>query len=240
MLNRVRGTLGAMTISPQEIQDKEFREAFRGYNEDDVDVFLDEVVEAYASVYQDNQRMKIQLASLQQEVARLAKSPGSAPAPPVRGSDAGARQEAHEEIRRQLAATQQASEAALEEAKRRAAEIVARAEGRAKEVDDLTRRRAKEIDVDAGAALSDAQRRVDDLRSQEAELRDWLRRILAEHIRVLQTLESDLPPATEQKGQKIRLPERQSPVVERMTQELQVGQEPVATPPAPGGEFWRK
>ena len=46
-----------MPVSPQDIQDKEFREAFRGYNEDDVDTFLDEVAVEFARLYQENQRM---------------------------------------------------------------------------------------------------------------------------------------------------------------------------------------
>lgn len=229
-----------MTVGPQDIQNKEFREAFRGYNEDDVDTFLDEVVEEFARLYQENQRMKIQMASLQQEVARLSKAAApQGPAP--RPADAGTRQEAQEEIKRQLAATQQAAEAALEEARRRAEELVGRAEARAKEIDELTQRRAKEIDADAGEALAGAQRRVDELRRRESELREGLRKILADHIRVLQALESDLPPVPAREPQTVRLPaSSRSPVVERMAHDLET-QEPVATPPGPrAGEFWRK
>lgn len=75
-----------MALMPQDIVRKEFREAFRGYNQSDVDLFLDEVVEEYTRVADENQKMKVRLAALQQEVARLregkpATIAGTAPSP---------------------------------------------------------------------------------------------------------------------------------------------------------------
>jgi len=60
-----------MPLNPQDIVRKEFREAFRGYNQSDVDLFLDEVVEEFTRLSEDNQKMKVRIAALQQEVARL-------------------------------------------------------------------------------------------------------------------------------------------------------------------------
>jgi len=77
-----------MALSPQDIVRKEFREAFRGYNQADVDLFLDEVVEEYTRVAEDNQKMKVRLAALQQEVARLREGRGAAPTPAA-GEDPG-------------------------------------------------------------------------------------------------------------------------------------------------------
>src|SRR5688572_3906883 len=100
-----------MAVSPQDIQDKEFREAFRGYNEDDVDTFLDEVAVEFARLFQENQRMKVQLAALQQELARSGQAGAASSAP--------AGDKPREDDAR-IEATRKASEAALEEAKRRA------------------------------------------------------------------------------------------------------------------------
>ena len=58
-------------MNPQDIVRKEFREAFRGYNQSDVDLFLDDVVEEFTRLTEDNQKMKVRIAALQQEVARL-------------------------------------------------------------------------------------------------------------------------------------------------------------------------
>ena len=179
-----------MSVTPQEIQDKEFREAFRGYNEDDVDTFLDEVAVEFSRLYQENQRMKVQIAALQQEIARLGDQRGSPSAPAVSGvvvaDDA------------RIETARKAAEAALEEAKRRAAEVVQRAELRAREIDELTARRAKDVDADASNALTDAQQRVTDLRRQEIEIRKRMRTFLEQQLATLEAvdLEGAAPPAS--------------------------------------------
>jgi len=48
-------------ITPVEIQQKEFRLAFRGYNERDVDQFLDQVTEEVARLYAENKRLREEL-----------------------------------------------------------------------------------------------------------------------------------------------------------------------------------
>ncbi|MGH2554864.1 MAG: DivIVA domain-containing protein [Actinomycetota bacterium] len=45
-------------ITPVDIQQREFRLAMRGYNERDVDQFLDEVTEEVARLYADNKRLR--------------------------------------------------------------------------------------------------------------------------------------------------------------------------------------
>jgi cell division initiation protein len=219
-----------MPISPQEIQDREFREAFRGYNQDDVDTFLDEVAVEFGRLFQENQRMKVQLAALQQEIARLADAKERAPsaAPAVEPRDDA-----------QIEAARKAAEAALEEAKRRASEVVQRAEQRAREIDDLTARRAKDVDSDASAALTDAQQRVGELRRQEVELRRRIRTFLEQQLAAMESVELD-PPAS--RGGAIV-----EPVGERMARELAPerasdrGEQGSQTPePATAGElpFW--
>jgi len=211
-----------MQINPQEIQDREFREAFRGYNEDDVDTFLDEVAVEYARLYQENQRMKVQLAALQQEVARLGDAPkraaGTTVTPPT-----PAAVPSPQETDARIEAARKAAEAALEEAKRRAAEVVQRAEGRAREIDDLTARRAKDVDADASAALTDAQQRVADLRKQESELRRRIKTFLEQQLGALGSVDLDNPP-----------PPPADPVVQRMTRELSDEAQPAST----GEGFW--
>lgn len=234
-------------ISPQDIVNKEFREAFRGYNENDVDNFLDEIAEEYARLHQENQRMKIQIASLQQELTRGGERPASAPAA---GSEARPRAEmslgkgeAREEMKRALVATQRAAEAALEEAKRRAAEIIARAEERAREVDGLTAKRAKEVDADAAGALEHAQVRVEELRKQEAELRTRLRRLLADHVRALHALEieSSEGPLDVRLAPGESTPDQsRAAVVERMAQDLGEAAGAATGAPQATPEFWKR
>ena len=78
-----------MPLNPQDIVRKEFREALRGYNQADVDLFLDEVVEEFGRLSDENQKMKVRIAALQQEVARLREG---------RGAPSGASREAPEQV----------------------------------------------------------------------------------------------------------------------------------------------
>lgn len=81
-----------MPLSPQDIIRKEFREAFRGYNQSDVDLFLDEVAEEFRALAEENQRYRMRLTALQQEIARLKSSgavavPSPAPSGPAAEGD---------------------------------------------------------------------------------------------------------------------------------------------------------
>lgn len=208
-----------MAVSPQDIQDKEFREAFRGYNEDDVDTFLDEVAVEFARLYQENQRMKVQLAALQQEIARAGQASASA-------APAGARPR---EDDARIEATRKASEAALEEAKRRAAELVQRAEQRAREIDELTARRAKDVDSDASNALTDAQQRIAELRRQEVDIRKRIRTFLEQQLSGLEAVDLESV-----------VPSQRSAIVERMARDLAADEAATAPQVAgPGEGFWK-
>jgi DivIVA domain-containing protein len=83
-----------MPLNPQDIVRKEFREALRGYNQADVDLFLDEVVEEFTRLSEDNQKMKVRIAALQQEVARLREGRGGAAVPAAGGTEDPQRVEA--------------------------------------------------------------------------------------------------------------------------------------------------
>lgn len=45
-------------LTPVDINNKEFEKGFRGYKQDDVDDFLDQVVNDYEMLYRDNNRLK--------------------------------------------------------------------------------------------------------------------------------------------------------------------------------------
>ncbi len=45
-------------LTPLDIHNKEFKRGFRGYSEEDVDAFLDEVVKDYEKLYRENIELK--------------------------------------------------------------------------------------------------------------------------------------------------------------------------------------
>jgi DivIVA domain-containing protein len=53
---------GRGRLTPVDVQQKVFRLAFRGYNERDVDEFLDSVTEDLAALHEENKRLKEQIA----------------------------------------------------------------------------------------------------------------------------------------------------------------------------------
>lgn len=53
-----------MPLTPLDIHNKEFRKGFRGYNEAEVDEFLDEVVREFESLLKDNAALREQIETL--------------------------------------------------------------------------------------------------------------------------------------------------------------------------------
>ena len=45
-------------ITPMDIRNKEFKKAFKGYKEDEVDEFLDKVIADYERIYRENGELK--------------------------------------------------------------------------------------------------------------------------------------------------------------------------------------
>ncbi|NLJ78425.1 MAG: DivIVA domain-containing protein [Tissierellia bacterium] len=55
-------------ITPLDIQNKEFKKAFRGYNESEVDRFLDDIVENYEGLYRENMELKDKIMVLDEQI----------------------------------------------------------------------------------------------------------------------------------------------------------------------------
>ncbi|MHB9094739.1 MAG: DivIVA domain-containing protein [Eubacteriales bacterium] len=52
-----------MALTPLDIHNKEFRKAFRGYDEEEVDDFLDQLVKEYEKLFKENAELKEVLAA---------------------------------------------------------------------------------------------------------------------------------------------------------------------------------
>jgi cell division initiation protein len=62
-----------MRLTPMEINNKEFKKGMRGYNTDEVDEFLDQVVEDYETVFKENSSMKEKIENLNEKLNHYAK-----------------------------------------------------------------------------------------------------------------------------------------------------------------------
>lgn len=59
-----------MTLTPLDIQNKEFRRGFRGYNEQEVDEFLDEVVRDFETLVKENATLKDRLERTEERLSQ--------------------------------------------------------------------------------------------------------------------------------------------------------------------------
>lgn len=57
-------------LTPMEIHDHQFKKSFRGYNENEVDDFLDKVVDDFERLLKENERLKNQLYSTETELEK--------------------------------------------------------------------------------------------------------------------------------------------------------------------------
>lgn len=62
-----------MKLTPMDINNKEFKKGFRGYSSEEVDEFLDEVVENYEEVFKENSRLKDSLSRASDQIAHYEK-----------------------------------------------------------------------------------------------------------------------------------------------------------------------
>ena len=60
-------------LTPMEIHDHQFKKSFRGYNENEVDDFLDKVVVDFEKLMRENERLKNQLNANENELDHYRK-----------------------------------------------------------------------------------------------------------------------------------------------------------------------
>src|SRR5438270_12035069 len=103
-------------LAPVDVQQKEFRLAVRGYNEREVDEFLDEVTEEMARLYAENTRLRAEVETRGGSVPEPAAA-APAPSTPAALHAFVAREQ---EFLKQLAGLIQEHARAVKEARRRA------------------------------------------------------------------------------------------------------------------------
>ena len=60
-------------LTPLDIHNKEFGHSFRGYNEGEVDEFLDEIVKHYENLYRENAELKDSLERIESKLEQYQK-----------------------------------------------------------------------------------------------------------------------------------------------------------------------
>jgi cell division initiation protein len=180
-----------MDISPKTIREVEFREKLRGYNPDEVDEFLERVAAG----------LEILLERLRQATERAVRAE-------QRATEVG---EGDDAMRRTLVLAQRTADAAVQEAKEQAAQLVAHAEAQAQavraEAAEHARRTIEDATKEAWSQVARLEAGRDELREEITALQRHLegerarvRAALHEAIRrvddTLPTVGEPPPPAT--------------------------------------------
>lgn len=58
-----------MPLTPMDIHNKEFTRSFRGYNEDEVDEFLDLIIDEFEKMYKENLNFKDKINTMSDQIA---------------------------------------------------------------------------------------------------------------------------------------------------------------------------
>lgn len=172
-----------MALTPEDIHNKEFTRAFRGYNELEVDAFLDELEVGVATMLSEN-------TDLRERLAAAAASPAPAPAQ-------SAPSESEEMIRRTLLLAQRTSDETIAAAKAEAARMVEAARQQAQAEGSQARAQAAAAVTELERRRRELEAQVEGLRAFEREYRTRLKAYLESQLRDLDVRGGATPaPAT--------------------------------------------
>jgi cell division initiation protein len=168
-----------MDLTPREIHEKQFHDAWRGYNQEEVDDFLDKIAEAVERLRRENDSLRSRISDLDQVVA--------------------ASRDTESMLKNTLVSAQRAAEEALQNAKARAEQLISAADERVQRANEEARQRVLAAEEEARRKSADAEREhaqktreldssIDQLTTYEAELKQRLRAFLESEIKSLTAL----------------------------------------------------
>jgi cell division initiation protein len=168
-----------MELTAREIHEKQFHDAWRGYNQAEVDDFLDRVAEALDRLHRENTDLQQRMGELDQAVA--------------------ASRDTEEMLKKTLVTAQRAAEEAIANAKTKAEEIITQAEERVRRTEteardrivhteNESRRKAAESERDLTSRKRELDERIDKLRGFETDIKKRLKTFLEQQLRALDAL----------------------------------------------------
>ena len=112
-----------MPLTPLDIVNKEFKHGFRGYSEDDVNEFLDEIVRDFEALIRENDELKENTSGMTERLEQYRKLEATLQ------STLGVAQQTAEEVK---VAARKEAELIIREAESKAQQIVLQAEDKSK------------------------------------------------------------------------------------------------------------
>jgi cell division initiation protein len=170
-----------MEVTAREIHDKEFHDAWRGYNQEEVDDFLDKVAETLDRLQRENVALQQRMGELDQTVSTSRTT--------------------EDMLKQTLVSAQRAAEEAIAKAKAKADQLLTEAEERARRANEDTAAKLAEADAEVQRRMGEGERRheirkreleqsIERLKSYESDLKQRLRGFLEGQLKSLNGLES--------------------------------------------------
>lgn len=175
-----------MDVTPKDVNEKQFRDAWRGYNQEEVDDFLDRVAEAVDNTQRENEELRGRNIELEQSLSST--------------------REAEEMLKKTLVTAQRAAEEAIAKANAKADQIVKEAESRARGANEEARNITEEAEAEANRRTLEIERNSKERRREldtaigrlsayQSELQHKLGAFLEEQKRSLDAMTADEPPS---------------------------------------------
>lgn len=173
-----------MDVSARNIHEKQFHDAWRGYNQEEVDDFLDRVAETVDRLQRENQSLGNRIRELDHAVSTS--------------------RDTEEMLKKTLVAAQRASEEAIASAKAKAEQLITAAEQRVNRANEEARTRMSSLEDEVRRKTLDAERdyaskkrdldaSIDRLRTYEAELKQRLKAFMEQQLKSFEALVEDRP-----------------------------------------------
>lgn len=123
-----------MKITPLEIRQKAFEKNFRGYNQDEVNAFLQTLSQEWERIYDENKELRIKLEATEREVLKLREVESSLYKTLKTAEDTGANviEQARQAAELNMRESQLKADAVLNEAKVKARNVIEESESRSK------------------------------------------------------------------------------------------------------------
>ncbi|MDQ3957732.1 MAG: DivIVA domain-containing protein [Actinomycetota bacterium] len=173
-----------MDLTARDIHEKEFHDAWRGYNQEEVDDFLDRIAEVLDRIQRENQSLQTRVKELDQAVS--------------------ASRDTEEMLKKTLVSAQQAAEEAIATAKAKAGELIGEAEERARKSIEEATERVRTAEAEARRKTLEAEREhlikrrdldanIEKLQAVENELKGRIKGFLDQQAKALEGLQDVAP-----------------------------------------------
>lgn len=165
-----------MSLTPEDVEKQVFKERFRGYDQDEVDRFLDRVTASVGEFIKERDLLRERVRELERQATESTQS-GEL----LQRTLLSAQRTADETIEAARATAAQT----VDEARSQADELVAEARGEADQIVADAHRRSGEDERQAHEVLDHVRRVVDDLARFRGEYRERVEAVIAEQLALL-------------------------------------------------------